>query len=509
MTVADRIREHGDRLTPAERRIAAVLLDTPQTVGFGTVADLAEASSAGAATVVRLANKLGYDGYVGLQQAVQRELSGQLGPAAERIRLQREGGGLDDVRMHTEIEQSNVASTLEQIDSSTTRVVVDRLSDELHAVLVLSGAASRGVALQLVIDLGQLRRGVSLLDGNDVDVMRALALAGESPTVVAIDIRRYDRWVVDTLRTAADPRRMDRGADRQRVVTAVGGRRPLVPRQRRLARAVRQSRRNARVARRARRRRGGDRSRAGDRPSRPSRGAWRADRRCSPISDVTAKFGAMATISRRRGQMAMTDDVDDNVATAERLVREAAEQGAQIILIPELFEGPYFCKDQLPEHLGRAIEIEGHPTIEHFARVAAELEVVLPLSVYERAGQALFNTVVVVDADGSTLGKYRKSHIPDGPGYTEKYYFSPGDTGFRVWDTAPRHDRRRHLLGPVVSRVGALHGAARCGSVPVPDGDRQRATGPDVGFVRPLAARHAGTRWGEPDAARRCEPVRS
>ncbi len=202
MTVADRIREHGDRLTPAERRISAVLLDTPQTVGFGTVADLAEASGAGAATVVRLANKLGYDGYVGLQQAVQRELSGQLGPAAQRIRLQRDGGGLDDVRTHAEIEQSNVASTLEQIDSSTTRAVVDRLSDEQHAVLVLSGAASRGVALQLVIDLGQLRRGVSLLDGNDVDVMRSLALAGDAPTVVAIDIRRYDRWVVDTLRTA-------------------------------------------------------------------------------------------------------------------------------------------------------------------------------------------------------------------------------------------------------------------------------------------------------------------
>ncbi len=144
----------------------------------------------------------------------------------------------------------------------------------------------------------------------------------------------------------------------------------------------------------------------------------------------------MATISVGAVQMAMTDDFDDNLATAERLVREAAGQGARIILIPELFEGPYFCKDQLPEHLGRAIELDRHPTIEHFARVAAELGVVLPLSVYERAGQALFNTVVVVDADGTTLGKYRKSHIPDGPGYTEKNYFSPGDTGFRVWDTA-------------------------------------------------------------------------
>jgi N-carbamoylputrescine amidase len=134
-------------------------------------------------------------------------------------------------------------------------------------------------------------------------------------------------------------------------------------------------------------------------------------------------------------QMAMVDDTAANVATAERLVRDAAARGARIILIPELFEGPYFCKDQLPEHLDRARPLEGHPTIDHFRRVAAELDVVLPLSVYERAGQALFNTVVVVDADGTVLGRYRKSHIPDGPGYTEKYYFSPGDTGFRVWPT--------------------------------------------------------------------------
>jgi N-carbamoylputrescine amidase len=134
-------------------------------------------------------------------------------------------------------------------------------------------------------------------------------------------------------------------------------------------------------------------------------------------------------------QMSMTDDLAHNVATAERLVRDAAGEGARIVLIPELFEGPYFCKDQLPAHLDRARELHGHPTIEHFSRVAAELDVVLPLSVYERAGQALFNTVVVVDADGSTLGSYRKSHIPDGPGYTEKYYFSPGDSGFRVWPT--------------------------------------------------------------------------
>ena len=143
----------------------------------------------------------------------------------------------------------------------------------------------------------------------------------------------------------------------------------------------------------------------------------------------------MSELSVAALQMAMGDDVDANVATAERLVRAAAARGARIILIPELFEGPYFCKDQLPEHLDRARPLAGHPAIEHFSAVAAELDVVLPLSVYERAGQALFNTVVVLDTDGTVLGHYRKSHIPDGPGYTEKYYFSPGDTGFRVWNT--------------------------------------------------------------------------
>lgn len=143
----------------------------------------------------------------------------------------------------------------------------------------------------------------------------------------------------------------------------------------------------------------------------------------------------MTELSVAALQMAMVDDIEVNIATAERLVREAAAKGARIILIPELFEGPYFCKDQLPEHLDRARSLAGHPTIEHFAAIASELDIVLPLSVYERAGQALFNTVVIVDGDGTTLGRYRKSHIPDGPGYTEKYYFAPGDTGFEVWET--------------------------------------------------------------------------
>jgi N-carbamoylputrescine amidase len=136
-------------------------------------------------------------------------------------------------------------------------------------------------------------------------------------------------------------------------------------------------------------------------------------------------------------QMAMVDgDVARNVATAERLVREAAGRGARLILIPELFEDRYFCEDQRAEHLAKARPLSGHPTVEHFAAVARELNVVLPISFYERAGNELFNSCAIVDADGSVLGVYRKSHIPDGPGYSEKYYFRPGDTGFRVWDTA-------------------------------------------------------------------------
>ena len=136
-------------------------------------------------------------------------------------------------------------------------------------------------------------------------------------------------------------------------------------------------------------------------------------------------------------QMAMVDgDVAANVATATRLVREAAKRGARLILVPELFEDRYFCEDQRAEHLSKARPLAGHPTVEHFAALARELKVVLPVSFYERSGNELFNSCAIIDADGSILGVYRKSHIPDGPGYSEKYYFRPGDTGFRVWDTA-------------------------------------------------------------------------
>lgn len=134
-------------------------------------------------------------------------------------------------------------------------------------------------------------------------------------------------------------------------------------------------------------------------------------------------------------QMACTADTAENVATADRLVRQAASRGANIILLQELFEGPYFCQDESPEDLDRAAPVAGNPTIAHFQSLARELGVVLPISFYERAGQARFNSIAILDADGSLLGTYRKSHIPHGSGYQEKYFFSPGDTGFRVWDT--------------------------------------------------------------------------
>ncbi|MHB1540185.1 MAG: N-carbamoylputrescine amidase [Steroidobacteraceae bacterium] len=134
-------------------------------------------------------------------------------------------------------------------------------------------------------------------------------------------------------------------------------------------------------------------------------------------------------------QMDCTWDADRNIAVAERLVRRAAAAGAQIILLPELFQTPYFCIEQDPHHLQLARAVGDDRAVGHFAALARELGVVLPISFFERAGPAYFNSVAVLDADGALLGVYRKSHIPDGPGYQEKYYFSPGDTGLKVWTT--------------------------------------------------------------------------
>ena len=135
-------------------------------------------------------------------------------------------------------------------------------------------------------------------------------------------------------------------------------------------------------------------------------------------------------------QFAPTADHAANADRAEAMVRRAAAEGGQVILLQELFHGPYFCITQDPRYFDWAAPVEGHPLIARFAALARELGVVLPVSFFERAGQAYFNSIAIVDADGRILGIYRKSHIPQGPGYEEKFYFSPGDTGFRVWETA-------------------------------------------------------------------------
>ncbi|WP_223067282.1 N-carbamoylputrescine amidase [Paenibacillus caui] len=134
-------------------------------------------------------------------------------------------------------------------------------------------------------------------------------------------------------------------------------------------------------------------------------------------------------------QMSCSWNIEENIAKADRLVRKAAEQGAQIILLQELFETPYFCQKEKADYYQYATEMEHNKAVSHFKEVAKELKVVLPISFYEKKNNARYNSLAVIDANGEVLGRYRKSHIPDGPGYEEKFYFNPGDTGFKVWNT--------------------------------------------------------------------------
>jgi N-carbamoylputrescine amidase len=166
----------------------------------------------------------------------------------------------------------------------------------------------------------------------------------------------------------------------------------------------------------------------------------------------------MASVTVAATQMACTWDREENLRNAEDLVREAAGQGAQVVLLQELFETPYFCKDQKEEHFQLAREADGHPVLARMSALAAELSVVLPVSFFEQANTAYYNALAMIDADGRHLGVYRKSHIPDGPGYQEKFYFNPGDSGFKVWRT----------------RFGAL-GAAVCWDQWFPEAARAMA----------------------------------
>ncbi len=143
----------------------------------------------------------------------------------------------------------------------------------------------------------------------------------------------------------------------------------------------------------------------------------------------------MAEITVAAVQMNCGRDVQENIQHADSLVRSAAEKGAQIILLPELFERQYFCQERRYEYYAFAKPVSENDAVQHFIKLAKELQAVLPISFYERDGNVLYNSVAVIDADGSLLGVYRKTHIPDDHYYQEKFYFTPGNTGFNVWNT--------------------------------------------------------------------------
>ncbi len=134
-------------------------------------------------------------------------------------------------------------------------------------------------------------------------------------------------------------------------------------------------------------------------------------------------------------QFSCSKDVQENINKAEKMVKEAADNGANIILLPELFERQYFCQEKRYDYYNYALPLEKNPAVNRFKEVAKELGVVIPVSFYERDIDRLFNTVAMIDADGSVLGIYRKTHIPDDHFYQEKFYFTPGDSGFKVFDT--------------------------------------------------------------------------
>lgn len=143
----------------------------------------------------------------------------------------------------------------------------------------------------------------------------------------------------------------------------------------------------------------------------------------------------MRNIKIAATQMPCTWNRQATLDKADHLVREAAKKGANIILLQELFETPYFCQLQKFQYMELATPLEENPAVEHFKKLAKELDVVLPISFFERVGNTQFNSIAIIDADGEILGVYRKTHIPDGLPYAEKFYFTPGDTGFKVWNT--------------------------------------------------------------------------
>lgn len=200
MGVIDRITEHADQLTPAERKVAEVLADEPQTVAFGTVANVARRAGTSGPSVVRLAVKLGYGGFVDLQADVQQELARQLGPARDRIR-QRPPSDVVGRTVAAEIE--NVTQTLAAINQDMFRAAVSKMSDRRRQVIVLPGEMTLAVGEELAGHLAQLRDGVTLVTGSEMTASKRLASTDPGDVVVAIDIRRYERRVLTLLRRAA------------------------------------------------------------------------------------------------------------------------------------------------------------------------------------------------------------------------------------------------------------------------------------------------------------------
>ncbi len=198
-TITQRIDTERERLSPGERRVARVVLADPEAVAFGTVASVAERAGTSGPTVLRLAAKLGFEGFVRLQAAVQEELAARLRPAAEQIR--RPVG--DPLARAIAVEIENVHATLAAVDPSDFEGAVERLADTGHRVGIVSGELSFGVAWTLGDGLGMLRDGVELWVGSEVRVTRRLAMSAPQDVLVAIDLRRYDRWVLDTARRAA------------------------------------------------------------------------------------------------------------------------------------------------------------------------------------------------------------------------------------------------------------------------------------------------------------------
>ena len=143
----------------------------------------------------------------------------------------------------------------------------------------------------------------------------------------------------------------------------------------------------------------------------------------------------MSSVKIAAIQMSCESNPDANIAHAEKLVRKAASEGSRIILLPELFERPYFCQERRYEYYEYATRTDENPAVQRFKNIARELNIVLPISFYEKDGTRLFNSIAMIDADGSIMGVYRKTHIPDDHYYQEKFYFTPGNTGFKVWNT--------------------------------------------------------------------------